>query len=75
MQDQQSVRSGQIAELEAKQEFLRHQGGRGKVANIEGGAINEKQLNAKQVDQELARLRGEFQSTSESIKKAEEISR
>lgn len=71
MQDQQSVRSGQIAELEAKQEFLRHQGGRGKVANIEGGAINEKQLNAKQVDQELARLRGEFQSTSESIKKAE----
>ena len=71
MQQDQGRRSGQIAQLEAKQQHLAKQGGRGKVANIEGGAINEKQLNAKQVDQELARLRGEFQSTSESIKKAE----
>ena len=71
MQQDQARRSGQIAQLEAKQQHLAKQGGRGKVANIEGGAINEKQLNAKQVDQELARLRGEFQSTNESIKKAE----
>ena len=64
MESAQGARSARIAGLEQKQGALAAKGGRGTVADPDKKGVK---LSGKDINRELAQLRGEFSSTEKSI--------